>query len=178
MSRSNLWKWVPTWIWITHLCLYVDPFSNVCLRNVEGAPFICLTSISIYSDHWKSFVKFEIKTSHEMVSYNLYWIAFFNVTWVMFHILRRQCFICSIGHVSYVAQVMFHRSPEQCFNHATYVSLVMFPMFHSYYPMHMLNDHAWLMQVIVNTLDTLRMKNEAKFIFMTWSNLISMCYVA
>jgi hypothetical protein len=47
------------------------PFPNVCLSNVEGASFSCLTSLSIYSDHWKSLVKFEIKKSHEMISYIL-----------------------------------------------------------------------------------------------------------
>ena len=36
---------------------------------------MCLTSISIYIDYWKSFMKFGIKKSHEMISYNLSWIA-------------------------------------------------------------------------------------------------------
>jgi hypothetical protein len=58
-----------------HLCLYVDPFLNVCLSNIEGAPFMCLTSISIYIDHWKSFMKFGIKKLHEMVSHILAWIV-------------------------------------------------------------------------------------------------------
>jgi hypothetical protein len=54
-----------------HLCLHVDPFLNACLSNVEGAYFMCLTSISICIDHWKSFMKFGIKKSHEMISYIL-----------------------------------------------------------------------------------------------------------
>ena len=37
--------------------------------------FMCLTSISIYIDYWKSFMKFGIKKSHEMMSYNLSCIA-------------------------------------------------------------------------------------------------------
>ena len=49
----------------------VNPFPNVCLSNVEGAPFMCLTSISIYIDYWKSFMKFGTKKSHEMLGYNL-----------------------------------------------------------------------------------------------------------
>jgi hypothetical protein len=36
---------------------------------------MCLTSISIYSDYWKSFMKFGIKKSHEMISHILAWIA-------------------------------------------------------------------------------------------------------
>ena len=53
----------------------VNPFPNVCLSNVEGAPFMCLTSISIYIDYWKSFMKFRAEKSHEMISYNLSGIA-------------------------------------------------------------------------------------------------------
>jgi hypothetical protein len=36
---------------------------------------MCHTSLSIYSDKWKSFVKFGIKKSHEMISYVLVEIA-------------------------------------------------------------------------------------------------------
>jgi hypothetical protein len=36
----------------------------------EGASFMCLTSLSIYSDHWKSFMKFGLKKSHEMISHD------------------------------------------------------------------------------------------------------------
>ena len=46
-------------------------FIYIYLSNVEGASFMCLTSISIYIDPWKSFVKFGIKKSHEMISYIL-----------------------------------------------------------------------------------------------------------
>jgi len=34
-----------------------------------GASFMCPTSISIYIDPWKNFMKFGIKKSHEMISY-------------------------------------------------------------------------------------------------------------
>ena len=34
-----------------------------------------ITSTCIYLDQWKSFMKFGIKKSHEMISYNLSWIA-------------------------------------------------------------------------------------------------------
>ena len=45
------------------------PFLDIHLSNIEGASFMCLASISIYIDPWKSFVKFGIKKSHEMTSY-------------------------------------------------------------------------------------------------------------
>jgi hypothetical protein len=35
---------------------------------------MCLTSPSIYIDLWKSFMKFGIKKSHEMISYTVVWI--------------------------------------------------------------------------------------------------------
>ena len=34
-----------------------------------------ITSTCIRLDQWKSFMKFGIKKSHEMISYNLSWIA-------------------------------------------------------------------------------------------------------
>jgi hypothetical protein len=37
--------------------------------SVDVTSFICLTSLSIYSDPWKSFMKFGIKKSHEMISH-------------------------------------------------------------------------------------------------------------
>ena len=51
------------------------PFLKVCLSNAGCTHFMCLASISIYIDPWKSFVKFGIKKSHEMMSYILSWIA-------------------------------------------------------------------------------------------------------
>ena len=47
------------------------PFQKVCLSNVGCTSFMCVASISIYIDPWKSFVKFGIKKSHEMTSYVL-----------------------------------------------------------------------------------------------------------
>ena len=47
------------------------PFSDIYLSNVEGASFMCLTSLSTHVDDWKSFIKFGIKKSHEMTSYVL-----------------------------------------------------------------------------------------------------------
>ena len=60
------------------LCLHDNPFQKIYiyiyLSDVNETGFMCLTSPSIYSDHWKSFMKFEIKKSHEMTSYVLAWI--------------------------------------------------------------------------------------------------------
>ena len=51
------------------------PFSNVGLSSVQHAPFVSMTLVSGHLDHWKSFMKFGAKKSHEMISYNLSWIA-------------------------------------------------------------------------------------------------------
>ena len=51
------------------------PILDIYLSNVDGASFMCLTSISTHMDDWKSFMEFGIKKSHEMISYNLSWIA-------------------------------------------------------------------------------------------------------
>jgi hypothetical protein len=59
----------PNLNWVLHHCLHIGPFQNVCLGDVNGAYFMCLKSLSIYSDHWKSFIKFRIKKSHEMISH-------------------------------------------------------------------------------------------------------------
>jgi hypothetical protein len=55
---------------------FVNRVSSVYVRcsclvmqvSVDVTSFMCLTSLSIYSDPWKSFMKFEIKKSHEMIS--------------------------------------------------------------------------------------------------------------
>ena len=46
-------------------------FSRYMLGWGDWYTFMCLTSIPIYIDHWKSFMKFGIKKSHEMTSYVL-----------------------------------------------------------------------------------------------------------
>ena len=55
--------------------LHDNPFQDICVSDVNETYFMCLTSRSIYSDHWKSFMTVGIKKSHEMISYNLSWIA-------------------------------------------------------------------------------------------------------
>jgi hypothetical protein len=49
----------------------IDPIQKYTWVMFEGASFMCLTSLSIYSDHWKSFMKLGIKKSHEMIGYIL-----------------------------------------------------------------------------------------------------------
>ena len=45
------------------------PFQSACLGDINGTSFMCPTSITTYSDHSKSIMKFGIKRSHEMISY-------------------------------------------------------------------------------------------------------------
>ena len=61
----------PNLTWILHLCSPIDPFLRYMLGWCYWNIFMCLTSIPIYIDPWKSFVKFGIKKSHEMISYIL-----------------------------------------------------------------------------------------------------------
>jgi hypothetical protein len=49
-------------------CMYVGCSCLVMQVSVDVTSFMCLTSLSIYSDPWKSFMKFGIKKSHEMIS--------------------------------------------------------------------------------------------------------------
>jgi hypothetical protein len=47
--------------------------------SVDVTSLICLTSLSIYSDPWKSFMKFGIKKSHEMTSHVFVSMTLLNV---------------------------------------------------------------------------------------------------
>jgi hypothetical protein len=49
--KAKCMKMSPTWTWITHFCIYVDPVRMYAWVMIEGASFKCLTSLSIYSDH-------------------------------------------------------------------------------------------------------------------------------
>ena len=55
--------------------LTCGPLLRLCKSNVKHAYFMYITSTCIHLDQWKSFMKFGIKKSHEMISYNLSWIA-------------------------------------------------------------------------------------------------------
>ena len=48
---------------------------KLCKSKVKHAHSMYITSTCIHLDQWKSFMKFGIKKSHEMISYNLSWIA-------------------------------------------------------------------------------------------------------
>jgi hypothetical protein len=49
-------------------CVYVWWSCLIMQVSVEGASFMCLTSLSIYIDHCKSFMRIGIKKLHEMIS--------------------------------------------------------------------------------------------------------------
>jgi hypothetical protein len=61
--------------------LHIGPFLRYMLGRCYWNIFICLTSIPIYIGHWKSFMKFGIKKSHEMISYILVGIILLSV-WI------------------------------------------------------------------------------------------------
>ena len=44
---------------------------RLCMSNVKHTYFMYMTSTCIHSELWKSFMKFGIKKSLEMISYNL-----------------------------------------------------------------------------------------------------------
>ena len=54
--------------------LTCGPWLRLGMSNVKHACFMYITSTCIHLDQWKSFMKFGIKKSHEMISYNLSWI--------------------------------------------------------------------------------------------------------
>ena len=57
-----------------HLLTY-GPLLRLCKSNAKHAYSMYITSTCIHLDPWKSFMKFGIKKSHEMMSYILAWIA-------------------------------------------------------------------------------------------------------
>ena len=58
-----------------HHCFTYRPLSRYMLGWCYWNIFMCLTSIPIYIDPLKSFMKFGIKKSHEMTNYVLAWIG-------------------------------------------------------------------------------------------------------
>jgi hypothetical protein len=67
--KSNLRRWAWPKVGCCPIALHIGPFSNYMLGWCYGNIFICLTLVPIYSDPWKSFMKFGIKKSHEMISF-------------------------------------------------------------------------------------------------------------
>ena len=53
-----------------HLLTY-RPLLRLCKSNVKHAYCMYITSTCIHLDQWKSFMKYGIKKSHEIISYNL-----------------------------------------------------------------------------------------------------------
>jgi hypothetical protein len=60
--------------------------------------FMCLTLVPIYSDPWKSFMKFGIKKSHEMMSYMLVWIITKTYTFVQ---PMHGVYVWTLQHLNY-----------------------------------------------------------------------------
>jgi hypothetical protein len=71
----------PNLNWILHPCFTYRPFSRYMFGWCYWNIFMCLTSIPIYISHSKSFMKFEIKKSHEMISYILVGMALLSA-WI------------------------------------------------------------------------------------------------
>jgi hypothetical protein len=61
-------------ILVNYVSMYVGCSCLVMQVSVDVTSFMCLTSLSIDSELWKSFIEFGIKKLHEMISYMLVWI--------------------------------------------------------------------------------------------------------
>jgi hypothetical protein len=55
--------------------LTYGPWLRLCKSNSKHASSMHITSTCIHLDPWKSFMKFGIKKSHEMISHIFAWIA-------------------------------------------------------------------------------------------------------
>ena len=55
--------------------LTYGPLLRLCKSNSKHASSMYITSTCIHLDPWKSFMKFGIKKSHEMISHIFAWIA-------------------------------------------------------------------------------------------------------
>jgi hypothetical protein len=62
-------------------CVYAWWSCLVMQVSVDVTSFMCLMSLPIYSEHWKSFMKIEIKKSHEMISHIYVSMALLSV-WI------------------------------------------------------------------------------------------------
>ena len=71
------------------------PLLRLCKSNVKHAYFLYIISTCIHLDQWKSFMKFGIKKSHEMISYNLSWIALLS-KWE-YEISTKPCYITQMS---------------------------------------------------------------------------------
>ena len=58
-----------------HTLITCGPLLRLCKSNVKHVYFMYIIATCIHLDQWKCFMKFGIKKSHEMISYNLSWIA-------------------------------------------------------------------------------------------------------
>ena len=77
-----------------HTLLTFGPWLRLGMSNVKHAYFMNITSTCIHLDQWKSFVKFGAKKSHEMISYNLDWIALLS-KWEN-EMLTKPCYLAQM----------------------------------------------------------------------------------
>jgi hypothetical protein len=77
-SATSSWNICNILLLIMFQCVYVRWSCLVMQVSVDVTSFMCLTSPSIYSDPWKSFIKFGIKKSHEMISHILLGMAWLS----------------------------------------------------------------------------------------------------
>ena len=72
--------------------LTCGPWLRLGMSNVKHAYFMYITCI--YLDQWKSFMKFGIKKSHEMISYNFSWIALLS-KWE-YEMSTKPCYLAQV----------------------------------------------------------------------------------
>ena len=81
MSSGNQGVKVKSTWWSSNLnlghakFLTYGPLLRLCKSNSKHASSMYITSTCIHLDPWKSFMKFGIKKSHEMISHIFAWIA-------------------------------------------------------------------------------------------------------
>ena len=81
MSSGNQGVKIKSTWWSSNLnlghaqLLTYGPLLRLCKSNAKHASSMYITSTCIHLDPWKSFMKFGIKKSHEMISHIFAWIA-------------------------------------------------------------------------------------------------------
>jgi hypothetical protein len=80
-SATSPWNKCNIPLLVVFQCMYVRCSCLVMQVSADVTSFRDLTSLSIYSDPSKSFMKFGIKKSHKMISYMLAWIITETCFW-------------------------------------------------------------------------------------------------
>ena len=132
MSPVQQWVWAQTWqikwCWRSQSqmyeielnlnldktpCLHDNPFQNIYLSDVNETGFMCLTSPSIYSDHWKSFMTFGIKKSHEMISYILVGIVLLSAWIALLSEWKYRSLTKPCNHAQITLLELYNKSHER-----------------------------------------------------------------